>query len=167
MEGRVEGQYRVHDTRQLKAGTEFNYVVDICERSFEQPSVIEPMMKAESIFVNAVMGYTKYFEEGTRRLYSLVDQNKVAFKMFAGGDTLQELRSMLPGIYIRAVDADDYYFFSGGGTILKAIHAGNIKGLDPVKALIKNGGKDRLASNRNCFAAGILKSNLAASTANA
>jgi phosphoglycerate kinase len=149
LEGRIEGRYRVHDIRQLKPGTELNYVVDICEQSFELPDIVKPIMEAESIFVNAVMGYTNYFGEGTKRLYSLVDQNNKAFKMFAGGDTLQELRSMLPGIYIRAVDADDYYFFSGGGTILKAIHAGNIIGLDPVKALISNGGKESPALNHD------------------
>ncbi len=149
LEGRFEGQYRIHDIRQLKPGTKLNYVVDVSEKSFELPFIIEPIMEMKSIFVNAVMGYTKYFEEGTKQLYSLVDQNKRAFKMFAGGDTLQELRSMLPGIYIRAVDADDYYFFSGGGTILKAIHAGCITGLDPVQALINNGGKEAPRVNQH------------------
>jgi phosphoglycerate kinase len=73
-------------------------------------------------------------------LYALIDENKDANKMFGGGDTLQEFRSMLPGTYISAVDNPRYYFFAGGGTILKAIHEGNASGLEPVKALIRNGG---------------------------
>ena len=71
-------------------------------------------------------------------MYSLIDENKEANKMYGGGDTLQEFRSMLPGKYIKAVDDPNYYFFSGGGTILKAIHEGKVTGLAPVKALINN-----------------------------
>jgi len=37
LEGRFEGQYRIHDIRQLKPGTKLNYVVDVCEKSFELP----------------------------------------------------------------------------------------------------------------------------------
>ena len=100
------------------------------------------LLSAQSIFVNAVMGFTPHFTAGTKELYSLIDQNRDANKMFGGGDTLQEFRTMLPGTYIRAVDAKDYYFFSGGGTILKAIHEGSVTGLATVKALVANGGRE-------------------------
>ncbi len=141
LEGKIPGKHRAHDVRELKPHTELNYVVDVCAESFDESTVRDRILQAKSIFVNAVMGYVNHFEEGTKCLYSLVDQNKRAHKMFGGGDTLQEFRRMLPGKYIAAVDADDYYFFSGGGTILKAIHEGRATGIDPVKALIINGGK--------------------------
>jgi phosphoglycerate kinase len=34
-----------------------------------------------------------------------------------------------------------YYFFTGGGTVLKAIEEGTPYGLEPVKALLENGGR--------------------------
>ena len=140
LDGKIEGKYRVHDVRKLKQETELNYVVDIAAKSFEEKRIYDAIMDAKSVFINAVMGFTPYFSEGSRRLYALVDENKDANKMFGGGDTLQEFRTMLPGTYISAVDDPKYYFFAGGGTILKAIHEGNASGLEPVKALIRNGG---------------------------
>jgi phosphoglycerate kinase len=140
MEGKVEGKYRVHDVRQLEPGTELNYVVDVAPRCFDEKDIHDAIMDAKSMFVNAVMGYTPHFVEGTKKMYSLIDQNVSAMKMFGGGDTMQEFRSLLPATYIQAVDNPHYYFFSGGGTILKAIHEGSVTGLEPVKALIMNGG---------------------------
>lgn len=140
LDGRIEGKYRIHDVRKLKPEAELNYVVDVAAKSFEEKHIYDAIMNAKSIFINAVMGFTPYFSEGSRRLYALVDENKDANKMFGGGDTLQEFRTMLPGTYISAVDDPKYYFFAGGGTILKAIHEGNASGLEPVKALIRNGG---------------------------
>jgi len=140
LDGRIEGKYRIHDVRKLKPETELNYVVDVAAKSFEEKYIYDAIMDAKSIFINAVMGFTPYFNEGSRRLYALIDENKDANKMFGGGDTLQEFRTMLPGTYISAIDDPKYYFFAGGGTILKAIHEGKASGLEPVKALIRNGG---------------------------
>ncbi len=140
MEGKVDGKYRVHDVRKLEPGTALNYIVDVAPRCFDEKEINEAIMGAKSMFVNAVMGFTPHFVEGTKKMYSLIDQNKSAMKMFGGGDTMQEFRSLLPGTYIDAVDNPHYYFFSGGGTILKAIHEGSVTGLEPVKALIMNGG---------------------------
>lgn len=142
LKGNLEGQNRVRDVRTLKEGDQLNYVVDIHPQSYEDPTIREKILNAESLFVNAVMGFTPHFPDGTRELYTLIDQNRDANKMFGGGDTLQEFRTMLPGTYIRAVDAGDYYFFSGGGTILKAIHEGSVTGLATVKALMANGGRE-------------------------
>jgi phosphoglycerate kinase len=142
LKGQFDGQHRVHDVRTLAEGTKLNYVVDVDPKSYEDPTIREYILNAESIFVNAVMGFTPHFTAGTKELYALIDQNRQANKMFGGGDTLQEFRTMLPGTYIRAVDARDYYFFSGGGTILKAIHEGSVTGLPTVRALIDNGGSD-------------------------
>ena len=58
-------------------------------------------------------------------------------KLYAGGDTMEELKRLLPGIYLMAIDNPKYYMFTGGGAVLKAIEQGNAYGLEPVKALIK------------------------------
>ncbi len=139
---RLDGQYRVHDIQSLEQGAKLNYILDVDPKSYEDPIIREKILNAESIFVNAVMGFTPHFTQGTKELYALIDRNRDANKMFGGGDTLQEFRTMLPGTYIRAVDARDYYFFSGGGTILKAIHEGSVTGLATVKALTANGGRE-------------------------
>jgi len=39
------------------------------------------------------------------------------------------------------LDDTQYYFFTGGGTVLKAIQEGTAYGLKPVEALMTNGGK--------------------------
>lgn len=136
--GKYKGKYRIHDVRKLKSGTKLKFVLDVHESSFDVPEIRDVILGAKSIFVNAVMGFTPHFGEGTKKMYSLIDENKEANKMYGGGDTLQEFRSMLPGKYIKAVDDPNYYFFSGGGTILKAIHEGCVTGLAPVQALINN-----------------------------
>jgi len=138
LDGKIKGKFRKLDVRKLKAGTKLNYILDVHESSFDVLEIRVIVLKAKSIFVNAVMGFTPHFGEGTKKMYSLIDENKKANKMYGGGDTLQELRSMLPGKYIKAVDDPNYYFFSGGGTILKAIHEGKVTGLAPVQALINN-----------------------------
>ena len=58
--------------------------------------------------------------------------------MFGGGDTLQELKKLCPGTYLSVLDDPEYYFFTGGGTVLKAIEQGSPYGLKPVEALIEN-----------------------------
>jgi len=143
MDGKLEGRYRVQDVRTLKPGAKLGYVLDVSEKSFDEAALRDPILGAKSIFVNAVMGYAPHFSEGTKALYSLIDQNKSAHKMFGGGDTLSEFRRILPGTYASALEANDYYFFSGGGTILKAIQEGRVTGLEPVKALIASGAKNR------------------------
>ena len=137
MEGKVEGQYRGHDVRGLKAGTKLNYVLDVSAKSFEEQKVQDAFSKARTIFTNAVMGLTPHFNEGTIALDKLIDSNKGAMKLFGGGDTNQELKTLLPGVYMKAVDDPGYYLFTGGGAVLKAIQEGTTEGIEPVKALIK------------------------------
>ena len=85
--------------------------------------------------MNAVMGYMPHFDEGTIALYALIDKNKEAVKLYGGGDTMQELKRLLPGLYLAALDNPKYYIFTGGGAVLKAIQEGSYMGLEPVKAL--------------------------------
>ena len=81
------------------------------------------------------MGFTPHFNEGTIALDELIDKNVDAVKLYGGGDTMQELKRLLPGLYIVALDSPKYYIFTGGGAVLKAIQAGSSLGIEPVKRL--------------------------------
>ena len=141
MEGKIEGKYRIRSLDELKKGVMFKYILDIAGKSFEDPEISTTLNSAKTIFVNAVMGYTPHFTEGSAALDSKIDHNAEATKLYGGGDTLQEFKNLCPGLYLSTLDNSKYYFFTGGGTVLKAIEEGTPYGLDPVKALIDNGGK--------------------------
>lgn len=135
---KCEGKYRTLDIRDLKKGDSLNYILDSAKESFELPQVKEVFHNARTVFVNAVMGFTPYFNEGTIALDELIDQNLQATKLYGGGDTMQELKRLLPGLYIMALDSPNYYIFTGGGAVLKAIQEGNPYGLAPVHQLQQN-----------------------------
>ncbi|GAB4287620.1 MAG: phosphoglycerate kinase [Marinilabiliales bacterium] len=138
LDGKISGKYRVHDVRSLKTGASLNYVLDVAPESFQLSEVHKVFHSAKTIFVNAVMGFTPHFNDGTISLDQLIDENYDAVKLYGGGDTMQELKRLLPGLYIVALDSPNYYIFTGGGAVLKAIEAGTTTGLAPVKALIDN-----------------------------
>ncbi len=133
-----EASCKVIDIRELKEGSKLDFILDVSARSFQEENVRKVFSEAKSIFVNAVMGYTPYFNEGTIALDSLIDENRDAVKLYGGGDTMQELKRLLPGLYIVALDSPNYYIFTGGGAVLKAIEGGSAKNLAPVKCLIRN-----------------------------
>ncbi len=137
MEGRIKGKFRTHDIRQLKKGTKLNYILDVDPKSFHEAEIQKIFKLAKTVFVNAVMGFMPYFHDGTIALDELIDKNPEATKLYGGGDTLQELKRLLPGLYIVALDDPKYYIFTGGGAVLKAIQEGNVLGIEPIKALIK------------------------------
>jgi len=141
MEGKIEGHYWVRSLEEFKKGRQFHYILDISQESFSDPSISDALYSAKTIFVNAVMGYTPHFTEGSAALDSKIDHNTEAIKLYGGGDTLQEFKNLCPGLYLSTLDNSQYYFFTGGGTVLKAIEEGTPYGLDPVRALIENGGK--------------------------
>ena len=141
MDGKFEGKFRKKDINDFQAGMKLKYLLDIAQESFEVPVISDAIHSARTIFVNAVMGYTPHFTEGSAALDNNIDQNQAAKKLYGGGDTLQEFKSLLPGLYLSVLDNSQYYFFTGGGTVLKAIEEGTPYGLEPVAALIKNGGK--------------------------
>ncbi len=142
IEGRVEGKYRTINIKDFKKGSEYGYFLDVAHESFDAPGVAEVIGSAKTIFVNAVMGRTPHFFEGSEKLDRTIDQNRRAQKFYGGGDTLQEFKNLSPGLYLAAMDSAQYYFFTGGGTVLKAIEDGTPYGLEPVKALIENAGTD-------------------------
>ena len=138
MEGPFEGKFRTVSIKDFKAGDRYGYLLDIASPSFEAPEVKEVLSKAKTIFVNAVMGYTPYFTEGSKALDQSIDQNQTAYKMYGGGDTLQEFKDLNPGLYLSVIDDTRYYFFTGGGTVLTAIEEGTPYRLKTIQALIEN-----------------------------
>ncbi|MBW2060711.1 MAG: phosphoglycerate kinase [Deltaproteobacteria bacterium] len=149
IEGRIEGKYRTRSIKDLKKGEAPGYFLDVAPESFDSPGVSEVIRSAKTIFVNAVMGFTPHFYEGSAKLDQAIDQNMHAQKFYGGGDTLQEFKNLSPGLYLAAMDSAQYYFFTGGGTVLKAIEDGTPYDLAPVKALIENAGKKLEQSKRH------------------
>jgi phosphoglycerate kinase len=141
MEGKIDGRFKVRPIKEFKEGMKLGYILDIAKESFEDPLVSDTINSAHTIFVNAVMGYTPHFTEGSAVLDQKIDLNRPARKLYGGGDTLQEFKNLNPGLYLSVMDDSQYYFFTGGGTVLKAIEQGTPYGLDPVRALIENGGR--------------------------
>jgi len=138
LEGKVEGRFRTISTADFAPGKEYNYILDADPSSFDDASVSQAFDGAKTIFVNAVMGFTPHFSEGTTKLDVTIDKNTSAFKFLGGGDTLYEFKKLLPGLYHAAIDSSKYYLFTGGGTVLKVIEEGDPYGLEPVKALVEN-----------------------------
>jgi phosphoglycerate kinase len=141
IKGRVEGKYRTRSIHDFHKGERYGFFLDVAPESFEVSGVKGVISSAKTIFVNAVMGLTPHFWEGSATLDRTIDRNPEAQKLYGGGDTLQEFKSLSPGLYLAAMDNAKYYFFTGGGTVLKAIEEGTPYGLEPVKALMENGGR--------------------------
>ena len=136
VEGRVEGQYKIFKLEECKEGERFGYLLDIHPKSLEEKRVKDVIQSAKTIFVNAVMGLMPYFFEGSQTLYRLIGSNKSALKLFGGGDTLQELKNLCPGIYMSGLDDPNTYYFTGGGSVLTAIEQGTPYHLKPIEALL-------------------------------
>jgi len=141
LEGRIEGKYRTRSIADLIPGTTYGYGLDIDPASFDEPAVAAAISEAKTIFVNAVMGFTPHFTAGSQALDTTLDRNQSAMKMYGGGDTLQEFKDLCPGLYLSVMDNANYYFFTGGGTVLTAIEQGSPYGLKPVQALMTNAGQ--------------------------
>ncbi|CAK9230539.1 unnamed protein product [Sphagnum jensenii] len=139
LEARIEGKYRTISIKDFTPGKEYSYIVDVDPSSFDEPHVVEAIDLSKTIFVNAVMGLMPHFWHGTYKMDEMIDYNRSAQKFFGGGDTLQEFKSLHPGLYQKALESPKYYLFTGGGTVLKVIEEGDPFALPTVKALIENG----------------------------
>ncbi len=137
VENRIEGGYRPVETAQFKEGASFKYILDIHEKSFQDPRIMDIIGSARTLFVNAVMGLMPLFYEGSRALYHLINENTSATKLYAGGDTLQELRNLCPGIYMTGLDDPKTYYFTGGGSVLAAIEQGSPYKMKPFEVLLR------------------------------
>jgi phosphoglycerate kinase len=136
-EGGYTGNKKTHKISDLKPGTQLNYVLDVAQESFNDPNLTRIVEQSSTFFINAVMGFTPNFTEGTIGMYTLIAENKSALKLYGGGDTLQEFKGLLPDLYNNALNDNTYYFFTGGGTVLTAIEQGSPWNLDMLKALMK------------------------------
>ena len=140
IEERKEDNWDIHkieDMGDWATQSEIGYILDAAEESFRLQQVQDVFKQAGTIFVNAVMGYTALFPEGTMAMYRLIDENHSAVKLFGGGDTIQDYKTYLPGLFASAQNDPKYYFFTGGGAILDAIQSRSAYGMKPVQALIK------------------------------
>jgi phosphoglycerate kinase len=135
---KVRGKYRTVPVKDLVRGQSYGYVLDINSKSFAEKRVAKVFSSAKTIFVNAVMGFTPHFTDGSEALDRTIDQNQKALKLYGGGDTLQEFKSLNPGLYLSVLDDAFYYFFTGGGSVLKAIEEHDALGMEPIQALIMN-----------------------------
>ncbi len=140
LEGKVEGRYRTLSLKDFRKGNSYGYILDIDRQSFSDKTVLDAILHSSTIFVNAVMGLTPHFYDGSPALDETIDRNTHAKKLYGGGDTLQEFKDLCPGLYLSVLDNAQYYFFTGGGTVLTAIEQGTPYGLKPVEALIENSG---------------------------
>jgi len=138
-EGKNEGHYRTVSIDDFKEGNTVKYLLDIDPRSLEETAVKNVIHSAKTIFVNAVMGLMPSFFEGSQALYRLIATNGSGMKLFGGGDTLQELKNLCPGVYLEGLDAPETYYFTGGGSVLAAIEKGSPYRLQPVEALMREG----------------------------
>ena len=141
LEGKVAGRFRTLSLKDFKKGNSYGYILDIDRESFSDKAVLDAILHSSTIFVNAVMGLTPHFYDGSQALDETIDRNTHAKKLYGGGDTLQEFKDLCPGLYLSVLDNAQYYFFTGGGTVLTAIEQGTPYGLKPVQALIENGGR--------------------------
>jgi phosphoglycerate kinase len=134
---KATGKFRTVKVDDFKEGKKLNYLLDVDPKSLEQKVIKEAILSAKTIFVNAVMGLMPSFFEGSQALYRLIGSNRSAIKLFGGGDTLQELKNLCPGIYMSGLDDPNTYYFTGGGSVLAAIEQGSPYGLKPVQALME------------------------------
>jgi phosphoglycerate kinase len=132
---REPSKFRTIKTSDFQKGKEYNFFLDVAPESFDTDMIRNVIGGAKTIFVNAVMGLTKYYPEGSARFYTEVSKNTKAIKLFGGGDTLTDLKNLTPGVYMSALDDPSYYFFTGGGAVLTAIESGAY-GIKPVAALL-------------------------------
>lgn len=128
---------RVVDLEEMKGQKSLGAITDLNPSSYEDSKVKDAILSAKTIFVNAVMGWTPYYNEGSKALFHLLFKNKDAEKFLAGGDTLQEFRRLCPGEYLEAQDDPKVYFFTGGGAVLTAIEQGTPFGLKPLEPLLE------------------------------
>lgn len=136
LEGKKEGRYRSVSTDEIHRKKQTGHLLDVDPRSLEEKEVREAVLSAQTVFVNAVMGFMPDFFEGSQALYRLIASNKTADKFFGGGDTLQEFRDLCPREYLEGLDDPQTYYFTGGGSVLTAIEQGSPYHLKPVEALM-------------------------------
>ncbi len=136
--GKDEADWKEVTLEDLQKRKKVGYIVDAASSFVEQDDIKAALSSAKTIFVNAVMGFSPHYLEGSIALYTAIDGNKKAHKLYGGGDTNQEFKLGLPNLFRKADDDPNYYFFTGGGTILKVLETRSINALEPIKALVES-----------------------------
>jgi len=134
---RKKGKTKTVAVKNFSKGDRYKYILDADPDSFHDNHILDIINSAKTILVNAVMGLIPQFREGSKALYKAVDGNKQALKLYGGGDTIQGLKNLCPGVYLKGLDNPDCYYFTGGGTVLKALEEGSPFKIKPVERLLK------------------------------
>jgi phosphoglycerate kinase len=134
---RKKGKIKTIAVKDFRKGDSYNYILDADPDSFHDKTILDVIQSAKTILVNAVMGLIPHFREGSKALYKAVDGNRQALKLYGGGDTIEELKYSCPGIYMKGLDNPNCYYFTGGGTVLKALEEGSPFKIGPVERLLK------------------------------
>jgi len=129
--------FRTRSLEKLKEKGSAAHILDVAPQSLKTEIIEEVIRSARTIFTNAVMGFMPDFFEGSRALYEAISDNTPALKLFGGGDTLEALKTLCPGIYLKGLDAADTYYFTGGGSVLAALEQGSPYHLKPVEVLMQ------------------------------
>ncbi|MBW2005940.1 MAG: phosphoglycerate kinase [Deltaproteobacteria bacterium] len=134
---RKKGKIKTIAVKNFRKGDSYSYILDADPDSFHDSPVLDVIQSAKTILVNAVMGLIPHFREGSKALYKAVDGNRQALKLYGGGDTIEELKYSCPGIYMKGLDNPHCYYFTGGGTVLKALEEGSPFKIGPVERLLR------------------------------
>ena len=134
---RQEGKTKTIAVKDLRKGERYNYILDADPDSFHNSLAFDVIHSAKTILINAVMGLIPHFRDGSQALYEAVDANSQALKLYGGGDTIEELKYSCPGIYMTGLDNPHCYYFTGGGTVLKALEEGSPYKIKPVERLLR------------------------------
>ena len=129
--------FRTRSLEKLKEKGSAGHILDVAPQSLKTEAIEDVIRSARTIFTNAVMGFMPDFFEGSRALYEAVSSNDSGLKLFGGGDTLEALKALCPGTYLKGLDAPDTYYFTGGGSVLAALEQGSPYHLKPVAALMQ------------------------------
>ncbi|MFA5392321.1 MAG: phosphoglycerate kinase [Candidatus Paceibacterota bacterium] len=95
--------------------------------------------KAATIFWNGPMGKIedKRFEDGTKAIIEAILENKTAKIVIGGGDTLMAFKVLKPTYMVQNTrlrgQADDRFFSTGGGALLKYLIEKSLIGLKALK----------------------------------
>lgn len=138
LEERDEAKTRMIAVNDFRKDATYPYILDAHPDAFHENTILDIINSAKTVLVNAVMGFMPHFPDGTRALYEAVDRNHSALKLYGGGDTLEGLKYLCPGVYLKGLDDPSYYYFTGGGAVLKALEKRSPYEVETVKRLLKS-----------------------------
>jgi phosphoglycerate kinase len=132
-----KGKTKTISVKNLRKGHRYQHIFDADPASFHEKQILDTIHSSKTILINAVMGLTPYFNDGSKALYETINGNNNALTLYGGGDTIQELKDLCPGLYMKGLENPNCYYFTGGGTVLKALEEGSPFKIKPVERLLK------------------------------